>query len=424
LRPSEREAAAPAASHEWVRQRRRAASFVAISAEALGRYKLRTCLSVLGVVLGVAAVIAMMSVSEGARQEALAQVQLMGLDNIVLRNRGQSAGRPAALVSGDAARLRALLPLATHASALVERYGPVHAASGSRSARVIAVSHEYREIVHLPLASGRFFGALDLSAQAQVCVLGGSLARRLFGFGGAVGSGVRFADRWYVVVGVLADRATDARGIGSIASRDLNEALLLPLSTLLQEPPPAAGGEPVDEVWLRLSDGRRVEEVGRIAAQTLARLHRGAADIEVVVPRELLRQRYRTQRTFGVVVGSVAVLSLLVGGIGIMNIMLASVVERTHEIGIRRAVGARRRDITAQFLAESLLMTLSGGLAGIVVGAGVSWLVTVYAGWATRISLLSILLAIAVSFAVGLSFGIYPASKAAGLPPIDALRFE
>ncbi len=255
-------------------------------------------------------------------------------------------------------------------------------------------------------------------------MLGATLARQLFGYAPALGERVRHEGDWYEVVGLLADRATDARGIGSLAGRDLNRVLVLPISTLLREPVSVAAGKPVDEIWLQLADGRKVDEIGRIASHTLARLGRGPGEVEVVVPRELLRQRFRTQHTFSVVVGSVAVLSLLVGGIGIMNIMLASVVERTHEIGIRRAVGAMRRDISLQFLAESLLMTLSGGLAGIVVGVATSWLVTLYAGWTTRLSLLSILLGLAVALAVGIGFGIYPARKAAALQPIDALRFE
>ena len=408
----------------WARRHGRdPGSFVSISAEALGRYKLRTTLSVLGVVLGVAAVIAMMSVSEGARHDTLEQVQLMGLDNIVLRGRA-APGQGGGLTTGDAARLKALVPLTLHASPLVERFGEVYGGGRTQMALVIGVGDEYQAVLRLTLAQGRFFGPLDVHEQAAVCVLGGTLARQLFGYAPALGESVRYQGDWYQVVGLLGDRATDARGIGSIAGRDLNQTLIVPISTLLREPPSAAAGKPVDEIWLHLADGRKVDEIGRIASHTIARLGRGSGEVEVVIPRDLLRQRYRTQRTFSVVVGSVAVLSLLVGGIGIMNIMLASVVERTHEIGIRRAVGAMRRDISIQFLVESLLMTLSGGLAGIVVGVAISWIVTLYAGWTTRLSLLSVILGLAVSMAVGIGFGIYPARKAAALQPIDALRFE
>jgi putative ABC transport system permease protein len=347
----------------------------------------------------------------------------MGLDNVVLRSRVAEPGR-AALCVGDTARLAALVPLTVHASPLAERYGEVYGSGHTRTASVIGVSEQYQAVLRLELAQGRFFGPVDLAQQSAVCVLGGTLARQLFGYGPFLGGRVRFQGEWYRVVGVLADRSTDARGIGSLAGRDLNRILIVPISTLLHEPPGADTGRPIDEIWLQLADGRQVEAIGRIAGHTLARLGRGPDQVDVVVPRELLRQRYRTQRTFSVVVGSVAVLSLLVGGIGIMNIMLASVVERTHEIGIRRAVGAMRRDISLQFLVESLLMTLSGGLAGILLGAATSWLITLYAGWTTRLSLLSVVLGLAVSLAVGVGFGLYPARKAAALQPIDALRFE
>jgi putative ABC transport system permease protein len=215
----------------------------------------------------------------------------------------------------------------------------------------------------------------------------------------------------------------DPRGVGTLAARDLNQAALVPISALLGRDPELDPRLAVGEIWIQLREGRRVAEVGRVVEHTLARL-RGVADAEVVVPRELLDQRYRTQRTFSVVVGSVAVLSLLVGGIGIMNIMLASVLERTREIGVRRTVGARRRDITQQFLAEALLMTLAGGAVGILAGVGVSWGITAYAGWSTRLSVFAVTLAVTVSAAVGLGFGIYPAVKAARLEPIDALRYE
>ena len=408
--------------------RRDPALLLSISAEALGRYKLRTALSVLGVVLGVAAVIAMMSVSEGARREALSQMELLGLDNLVVRNRILSA-QPSApsvgLTTGDALHLPRLVPLVSAVAPLVERWPNVSAAGGrGRLTQVLGVTEGYEAVLRLGMSRGRFLTPLDVGSRAHVCVLGGTLSRALFGFREPLGESVKLDDEWYRVVGVLADRATDSRGIGALAARDLNQAALVPLSTLIGATPEGDPHKAVDEIWLKLTDGERVLQLGRAVQHAVSRLHRGADDAEVVIPRELLSQRYRTQRTFSVVVGSVAVLSLLVGGIGIMNIMLASVLERTHEIGIRRTVGATRRDVTLQFLTESLLMTLSGGAVGIVAGVAVSFGITAYAGWSTSVSPAAVLLAISVSFAVGLSFGIYPATKAAELQPIEALRYE
>ncbi len=200
--------------------------------------------------------------------------------------------------------------------------------------------------------------------------------------------------------------------------------LLLPLPALTGQSLDVVPGQPVDEIWLRASDGDRVESTGQMLRRALQSLHDGQEDFDIVIPRQLLAQRYRTQRTFSVVVGSVAALALIIGGIGIMNIMLTSVVERTHEIGIRRTVGATRSDIGVQFLIESVVMTVGGGVVGIALGAALSWAITMYAAWATRVSPTAVLLAFVVSMSVGLIFGIYPATRAARLEPIDAVRYE
>jgi putative ABC transport system permease protein len=184
-----------------------------------------------------------------------------------------------------------------------------------------------------------------------------------------------------------------------------------------------APNQPVEEIWVQVEDAERSVELGDVLKRMLLQT-RDADEFHIVVPRELLAQRYRTQRTFSVVVGSVAALALLVGGIGIMNIMLTSVVERTREIGVRRTAGARRRDVTMQFLIETLLMTVGGGIAGIVIGAAVSVGISAYAGWSTHVSLTAVLLGFVVSFLVGLVFGLYPAMKAAELQPVDAMRYE
>jgi putative ABC transport system permease protein len=401
-----------------------------MSLDALSRYRLRTALSVLGIVLGVAAVIAMMSVSEGARRDALEQMALLGLDNIVVRNRGLPAGQDPnrtsrGLVASDAEKIARLVPLVARVAPLCERYLQVSGPVGhKRFMRVLGTQPEHAQILRLSISRGRPLNALDGSQQARVCVLGAQLGRALFGYREAVGGAVRIDNEWYTVVGLLADRAHEARGIGALAGRDLNQAVLVPLPTLLGRSLAVDPRQRVDEIWVQLVDGERVLAVGQVVEHTLLRVHRGLPDFEVVVPRELLNQRYRTQRTFSIVVGSIAAISLLVGGIGVMNIMLASVLERTHEIGILRTVGATRRDVTWQFLAESLLMTVSGGAVGIVIGALTSWAIALYARWSTRLSPTAVFLALTVSLLVGLVFGIYPARKAARLDPIEALRYE
>src|SRR6185436_6309761 len=177
---------------------------------------------------------------------------------------------------------------------------------------------------------------------------------------------VRARDAYFEVVGTLSDRGTQSRAVGGLAWRDLNNALLVPLPALSGRSLDVSPEQSVDEIWVQIDNGGQVATIGNVLGHALQTMHGGHEDVDVVVPRELLAQRYRTQETFGVVIGSIAAVALLIGGIGIMNIMLTSVVERTHEIGIRRTVGATQRDVTKQFLTESLLMTLAGGVVGIL----------------------------------------------------------
>ncbi len=392
--------------------------------EALGRYRLRTSLSVVGVVLGVASVIAMMSVSEGAAREALAQVEALGLDNLVARSRPPgAAGAFRPLEAGDAARIAALVPGVDGAAALIDRHVRLHHDDRSTLGHAIGIEPGYQSATRLVPARGRLLTPFDERTSARTCVLGASLARRLFGYRDPVGASIGIGDSSATVVGVLAPNGTAARSGTSLAWRDIDEAALLPLSTLSGSSVMIASDQPVDEIWVKLLEGERAVELSEVLGHALSRLD-GGRDADLVVPRELLAQRQRTQRTFSIVIGSVAVLALLVGGIGIMNIMLTSVVERTREIGVRRTAGATRRDVARQFLAEALLMTMAGGLAGILLGVLVSVAIAAFAEWQTHVSAVAVLLAFISSCAVGLVFGIYPAMQAARLEPVDAMRYE
>ncbi len=408
------------------RNRADAGEFVRIAIEALGRYRLRTALSVLGVVLGVAAVIAMMSVGEGASREALAQIESLGLDNLVARSVGgvTAAGTlRQGLTADDAERVAALVPAVTAVSPAVLRYGKVKRAERTMTAPVLGVRPAYQTIRRLVADQGRLLTGTDESAMARACVIGAGAARQLFGYQNPIGEHVRVFEDYYRIVGVLRTHGGAPMPGSTAAGPDVNDAVLVPLPALTGRTMVLAPNQPADELWLRLRDGDRAEVSGELLRRALAQRHAAEA-FTVVVPRELLAQRYRTQRTFSIVVGSVAALALLVGGIGIMNIMLTSVVERTREIGVRRTAGATRRHITAQFLVETLMMTIGGGVLGIAAGAGVSVGITSYAGWATHVSTGAILLGVAVSGLVGLVFGIYPAMKAAALEPVDAMRYE
>ena len=394
---------------------------LAISLEALSRYRLRTALSTLGIVLGIAAVIAMLSVGEGAREDVLEQVEQLGLDNVIVRNRGFGDER---LRWEDAGLLSDLLPGVSAVSPLLDRVVTVNGPLADRRISLLGVEPAYGAVLDLTVERGRFLSTLDRRAVAPVCVLGAGLRRVLFGYRDPVGQQVRIDQGWCEVVGVLAPRSTGGRAGRTAAARDLDRVVIGSLAGLIPTSGAVAPGQRIDELWIRVADGDDVAAVAGAIERTLARAHGVAPAIDVVVPRDLLNQRMRTQRTFNVVVGSVAVLSLLVGGIGIMNIMLTSVIERTREIGLRRVVGATARDITAQFLTESLLVTLTGGGIGIVGGIATSYGITSYADWSTSVSLLAVALAFGVSAVVGLVFGICPALQAARLQPVDAVRYE
>jgi putative ABC transport system permease protein len=380
---------------------------------SLAAHALRSALSVIGVVCGVAAVVTMSSVGEGARRQALAELGALGIDSITVKARAGGEAlrlRDAEAVQAVVPRLLAVAPV---------RALNVDADAGGRiaPAEVVGTLPSYAVAGRLRVAEGRFLAALDEQDRKRVAVLGATLASRLFPFGAALGERVRLGSDWFTVVGVLEDRASPRGRSGPIRSRDVNACAFVPLGAL------ATGGtaDGVDELVLRV-DG--AEQVRAAAEATRAVLRRTAQSdgYELVVPREILRQKERTQRVFNVVTGAVAAISLLVGGIGIMNIMLASVAERRHEVGIRRAVGASRRDIAAQFLTESALLTAIGGALGLVGGLVGSSAVQHLAGWPTALAPGATVLALVTAVAVGIGFGAYPAWRAAHLEPMAALR--
>ncbi len=395
---------------------------VRLGLRSLMLHKLRSGLSVLGVVFGVAAVVAMSSVGEGARRETMAQIEALGIDTVTVRTRpGDEPGTVVGLRVTDAESVRNVVP-GVRASAPV-RVAELLAEAGSRSAAVTVVgaTPPYREATRLDLARGRFIADLDVSDRKRVAVLGASVAARLFPLGSPLGEMVRIGGDWYQVVGVLEGRTSPRGRSAVVRSRDLNRCVIVPLPALDHGVDGRADG--VDEIVFRVTAPEQVVPAASVA-QALLRRTTGGAPLEVVVPREILRQRERSQRVFNVVTGAVAAIGLLVGGIGIMNIMLASVAERTREVGLRRALGARRRDVGAQFLVESSLLTLTGGVLGSILGLGGSVLIQGFAGWPTAIHPLMLLVALLVALLVGVGFGFYPAWYASQLEPMTALRRE
>lgn len=400
--------------------------------ESLAEHKLRSGLTMLGIMFGVGAVISMLSIGAGAEESALALIDRMGVRNVVVRAKDFEADELKELRKKSIGLSRRDVDAIGEAVADAELVAPrlevdpykVLSADGKTESAVFGVSRRHAELVDLPLAEGRFFDALDERDHAQVCVIGSATARDLFGTEVALGQHLKVDDVWLEVIGVLAPEDTDDTSVEGVAISSSAREIYMPFTTALRKLERDPLESPLSEVVVRVRDEATPGEVAVIIDGLLSRLHGGAKDYEVIVPEALLAQSRETQRLFNIVMGCIAGISLLVGGIGIMNIMLASVLEQTRAIGVRRAVGARRRDIRFQFLVTSFMLSLLGGISGVILGIGIAQVVAAYAGWPTVVTISSIALSTGVSVAVGLVSGLYPAVRAARLDPIEALRHE
>ncbi len=391
----------------------------------LVQHKLRSTLSALGIVFGVGAVIAMLSVGEGARREILAEVGRLGVTRVSVRAGKLSeetahdarARQSPGLTIADARAIAEICPTVVSLAPLRELSEQIVHEGRRSEATVVATTSSYFGTEELVLREGRFLADTDLRQANRVIVLGHDLAASLFPYEDAVGSRVRIELDWYMVVGALEARERSRRG-SRLAGRNVNRVAFIPLSVI-----PEPSGR-VDEIAIRIDEADAVRDSARLIESVVSRRHRGARDFELVVPQELIASYERARFQFNVIVGAVAAISLVVGGIGIMNIMLANVTERIREVGVRRSLGASRDDIVQQFLMEALLLTGSGGLAGIVVGAVAAYAVSIYADWPTALSFRAVLAAMLLAVVTGLGFGIYPALRAAQQNPVEALRHE
>jgi putative ABC transport system permease protein len=379
----------------------------------------------LGIVFGVAAVVAMMSVGEGARREILAEVGRFGITRVSVRAGTVSAETESeardlqspGLTLQDARAIAEVCPTVESLAPLRARSVQIVSTDRRAEALLIATTPSYAQTVEMLVAEGRFLADTDVNDAKRVVVLGYDLTRSLFPYQQPLGAKVRIGEEWFTVVGTLEARERSRRG-SRLGGRDVNRMGIIPVSTL-----PDYGGN-VDEISIRISEADVVSNSARLIDSVVTRRHRGARDFELVVPKELLAGYERARFQFNVVVGAVAAISLVVGGIGIMNIMLANVSERTREVGIRRSLGASRVDIVQQFLAEALVLTGTGGAVGILVGVVASMVVSYYADWPTALSPWAVLTALALAASTGLGFGLYPAWQAAGRNPVESLRHE
>jgi putative ABC transport system permease protein len=398
-------------------------------------HKLRSSLTMLGMIFGVGAVVAMLSITAGARKEMISYIDLLGVDNIIIEakeaadanelqaRRAVSPGltfRDFRAISENVQGLDALTPR--------KRFKPqkVLPKTSQELPVLIGVLPNYAGINSLKMVAGRFFTEDENERSAPVCVLGEQAKVNLLGYDDAVGKWIKVNDLWLQVIGVMARQATADADNEAMENANRNNQIISPLNTVMRrfEDNTSYLKDEIDGVYMKVTRGVDSIETSNIVSAILEATHKGAGDFTVVVPAGLLQQRQRTQTIFSVVMICIAGISLLVGGIGIMNIMLATVLERTREIGIRRAIGARQADIVRQFLTEAIMISIVGGLIGLAFGFSLSQVIASVAGWSTEVTPGSVAVAFGVSVGIGLLFGIYPAVQAAKLDPIEAIRYE
>ena len=403
--------------------------------ENLRAHTLRSLLTMLGMIFGVAAVVAMLSIGAGAQQEVMAFIEQLGVRNLIVEAREapdqQALQKVRKLSAGlsfqDYRMIQANLDGITATTAR-KRFTPSKLLPKPQGdpPMVYGVSPGYTTIANLQVVTGRFFDEQETAAAAPVAVLGEAAAASLFGAEDPIGQHVKVNEQWFQVVGVAGPQLTVQTEVAGLPAQDRNNLIYVPLYAAIfrLEDGQSRQRDEIDGIYLQLQSSGQIPASAALLRGLLNVSHREAGDFTIVSPAELLAEQRRTQRIFEMVMVAIASISLLVGGIGIMNIMLASVMERTREIGVRRAIGARRRDVVRQFLIETTIISLAGGILGIAVGVALSQLIGYLAGWSTIVTTGSIVLAFLVSVGIGVVFGLYPAVRAANLDPVKALHYE
>jgi putative ABC transport system permease protein len=433
-----------------------------IAFEAIQANKLRSTLTALGIIFGVAAVIAMLAVGNGAQQEIMEQIKLVGVNNIVitpiheqseekLSNKNEGKKEKKQFSPGlnllDARSIQNHIPRIAKVSPEIMLETSIIKNGVRRSAKLVGVEPQYFEIANFELHKGKMFNEHQLSYGEQVCIIGKGIQTKFFTKEDPIGKYIKCGKHWMKIIGVLEERLISENSVSKLGIRDYNMDVYVPLKTVLmryvnrslvtehmitlasrsfgnEEEKKDKNYHQIDRMVVQVDQTEFLTPASEIVSRMLQRRHYGMIDYEISIPELLLKQQQRTKDIFNIVLGSIAGISLLVGGIGIMNIMLASVLERIKEIGLRLSIGAKKQDIILQFLMESTLISLSGGIIGIIAGVGLAMLISQVADIPTIISSLSIIISFGVSTFVGLVFGIAPARRAASQSPITSLRYE
>tara|TARA_R110002050_G_scaffold88375_5_gene186730 strand:+ start:3503 stop:4873 length:1371 start_codon:yes stop_codon:yes gene_type:complete len=432
--------------------------------------KVRTFLTALGIIFGVAAVITMLSIGNGAEKEILAQLELVGVNNIVVtpipdeEDESSSEDEEGAQETTRFSKGLDLLDVASIANniptikaispeIILETY--VINKGRQNSVKLIGVTNSFFETSNIHIGKGSNFSQEHLINASSVCIIGEKVEKKLFPGESAIGKQIKVKDVWLKVIGIIEEKLISEKAQENLGIRDLNQDIYIPVKTFLvrykdrkiisDQPLDFSGGgmiiisganngpkkkiprgnyHQLDKLTVQVNNSNELKATAEVLSKLLKRKHNEVLDFEITIPIQLLKQQQKTKQIFNIVLSVIAGISLLIGGIGIMNIMLASVLERTKEIGIMRAIGATKQDVILQFLSESVLISLGGGIIGIILGIVASYGLELATGIETILSLNSIVLSFFVATFIGLAFGVLPAKSAANKNPIEAIRRE
>jgi len=404
-----------------------------VAFDGLLLHKARSFLTMLGIIFGVAAVIAMLSIGEGAKREAIEKFKDLGVNNIIVRERELSdqelqevrAKFSQGLSIADADAIKQIVPSVVNVAPQAEKEIEAKYADRSGKATLIGITPDFKNILNYSTEKGDFIDNDHYNRRLKVCVLGADVAKTLFLIENPINKLVKLEDQWFEVLGVMESKALFTETVGELASRDLNNDIYIPLSTFLKRfSKKNELASEIKQITVQTDDSQKIMEIASIIKRILNRRHYNNDDFSTIIPYELLKQEEKERRIYNILLGSIAAISLLVGGIGIMNIMLATVSERTREIGTRRAIGAKKSEILEQFMIEAVTLSVTGGIIGVLLGIGMSLSINWIINFKTVVTFFSIFIAFSISAMVGIIFGLLPARKAANLSPIEALRYE
>jgi putative ABC transport system permease protein len=395
--------------------------------------KFRSFLTMLGIIFGTASVIAMVSIGEGAKKQAIAKYQDLGVSNIIIRDKDLTDSEleevrmkfSQGLSNKDAEMIREIVPGVVEVAPQSESKQEAKFADKSSKVTVIGITPSLMEMLNYHIDKGEFISENHYSQQMKVCILGANVSHELLGYENPVGQNVKLGDQWFEVIGVLQTKALFTETVGELAARDLNNDVYIPLTTFDKRIPKENQlSSEIKQLTIKIENSEKLMQSAVVIRSILNRHHFNNDDFSIIIPYELLKQEEKERRIYNLLLASIAAISLVVGGIGIMNIMLASVMERTREIGIRRAIGGRKADIMGQFVTEAVVLSLSGGVIGVIFGISLSLGISLVTDVKTSITLYSIFIAFGFSVLVGITFGYLPAKTAANLKPIESIRHE